>query len=184
MRRVTILVIIMTALVAFLALTAMAQEAKEEAKEEVKEEAKEEVQHDFVGAKKCKICHKAQFTSWSETGHATSFDKLTDEEKAKPECVTCHSSGNLAKDSSLMEGIQCEACHGAGGDYKSAKIMSKKKWAADPETYKKMAIDAGLVYPTEEDCKSCHKKEGNPNFKEFDFAKMKGKVHTMSEEGK
>ncbi|MCK4543402.1 MAG: hypothetical protein KAU17_14310 [Spirochaetales bacterium] len=42
MRRVTILVIIMTALVAFLALTAMAQEAKEEAKEELGVDEKSE----------------------------------------------------------------------------------------------------------------------------------------------
>jgi len=166
----------MTALVAFLGLTAVAQEGEKAAKEEVK--------HDFVGAAKCKVCHKAQFTAWSETPHAKSYDKLSDEEKAKPECVTCHSSGKLTADGTLMEGIQCEACHGAGGDYKSAKIMSKKGWAADPEGSKKAAIEAGLIYPTEENCKTCHKKEGNPNFKEFDFATMKGKVHpVVAEEG-
>ena len=27
---------------------------------------------------------------------------------------------------------------------------------------------------------NCHKKEGNPNFKELDFAKSKGLVHKMS----
>lgn len=177
MRRVTILVIIMTALVAFLALTTMAQEAAKPAKEEVK--------HDFVGVDKCKVCHKAQFTAWSATGHAASFGKLSVEEKAKPECVVCHTTGKLAVDDSLLEGVQCEACHGAGGDYKSAKIMNKKKWADDPATQKAMAIDAGLIYPVEEDCKKCHKKEGNPNFKEFDFATMKGKVHpVVVEEGK
>ena len=173
MRRVTILVIIMTALVAFLGLTAMAEETK-----------KEEVKHDFVGHKKCKTCHKDVYAAWEATGHASGFSKLSDEEKAKPECVGCHTTGKLTKDGSLMENVQCEACHGAGGSYKSAKIMSKKKWAADPETHKKMAIEAGLIYPTEEDCKKCHRKEGNPNFKEFDFATMKDKVHPVKAEEK
>jgi len=45
--------------------------------------------------------------------------------------------------------------------------MSKKKWAADPEAHKKMAIDAGLIYATEETCTRCHQEEGNKNFKPF-----------------
>jgi len=41
----------------------------------------------------------------------------------------------------------------------------------------KLAVEAGLVTPTEETCKKCHTKEGNANFKAFDFAKSKDKVH-------
>ncbi|MDF1546047.1 MAG: multiheme c-type cytochrome [bacterium] len=144
----------------------------------------EEATHAYVGAKKCKTCHKAQFASWSETGHATAFDVLSDEEKTKEECVGCHITGKLA-DETVLEGVQCEACHGPGKDYKSPKIMSKKKWAADPDAHKKMAIEAGLVYPIEENCVKCHTKEGNANFKEFNFEEAKGKVHpVMAEEGK
>ena len=57
--------------------------------------------------------------------------------------------------------------------------MNKKKWAADPETYQKKAVEAGLIYPKEENCKRCHKKEGNPNFKKFDFTRWKPLVHVM-----
>ena len=143
------------------------------------EEGKEEKPaHEYVGANKCKMCHKAQFDSWSETGHAKAFDKLSDEEKAKPECVGCHITGTMA-DGTVINNVECEACHGPGADYKSPKIMSKKKWAEDPEGYKKMAMDAGLIYPTEENCKKCHKAEGNENFKPLDFEKSKGLVHTM-----
>lgn len=141
--------------------------------------AAKEKKHEYVGAKKCKICHKVQHKSWSETPHAKAFDLLSDEEKKKDECIACHSTGTTAK-GVFLEGIQCEACHGPGSHYKSAKIMSKKKWKTDPEKYLAMAIKAGLNIPTEETCKQCHQKEGNPNFKPFDFAKRKHLVHTIT----
>lgn len=137
--------------------------------------------HAYVGAKKCKTCHKANFKSWLETPHAKAFDVLSDEEKTKKECVGCHITGALA-DGTTLEGIQCEACHGPGKDYKSTKIMSKKKWKADPEKHMKMALEAGLIIPTEETCKKCHIKEGNANFKEFKFAERVKLVHPALEE--
>ena len=167
MRKVSILILMITALLAGTVL------AEGEAKAEKKA-------HEFVGVKKCKTCHKPQFKAWGETAHAKAFDVLSDEEKTKPECTSCHTSGIDAK-GVVLEGVQCEACHGGGKDYKSAKIMSKKKWKADPDTHKKMAVDAGLVYPTEETCVRCHTKEGNPNFKPFDFAKSKDLVHPVPE---
>ena len=140
--------------------------------------ADEKAKPDYVGAKKCKTCHKDQHKSWLETKHAKAFDVLSDEEKTKKECVICHITCKTAK-GEVLEGVQCEACHGPGSEYKSLKIMNKKKWAADPETYQKKAIEAGLIYSKEENCKRCHKKEGNPNFKKFDFAKRKPLVHVM-----
>lgn len=165
MRKLLTIIFVLAAFVAIIVVSATAEEA-----------AKDKPAHEYVGNKKCKMCHKAEFTAWEATSHAKAFDVLSDEEKAKPECVKCHITGVTAKDETI-EGVGCEACHGPGSDYKSAKIMSKKKWAADPETYKKMAIEAGLVYPTEETCVKCHTKEGNPNFKPFNFEEMKGKVH-------
>jgi len=136
--------------------------------------------HEYVGDAKCKMCHKDVHKAWSETGHAKAFEVLSAEEKKDAKCVGCHSTGKLA-DGTLLEGVQCEVCHGPGSDYKSAKIMSKTKWAADPETYKKMAIEAGLVYPDEKLCVNCHKAEGNANFKEFKFAERVGNVHKVVE---
>ncbi len=140
--------------------------------------AEGETSPEYVGVNKCKICHKPQFESWLETKHATAFDALSDEEKKKAECVGCHITAQV-DDTTILKGVQCEACHGPGSEYKSPKIMNKKKWAADPETYRKTAVGAGLVYPTEETCTRCHKKEGNPNFKPFDFAKRKHLVHAV-----
>ena len=167
MRKFSMLVLIIAALLASSAF------AEGEAKAE-------KAAHDYVGAAKCKMCHKAEFTAWSETGHAKAFDVLSDEEKKNPACISCHTTGTDAE-GVLIEGVQCEACHGAGADYKSAKIMNKKKWEADPDAHKKMAMDAGLVYPVEADCVRCHKKEGNPNFKEFKFEERKGLVHPVAE---
>jgi len=57
----------------------------------------------YVGADKCKICHKtekqgAQYTIWESTKHSKSYQALTlDETKAKvpdapenPDCLKCH----------------------------------------------------------------------------------------------
>lgn len=138
--------------------------------------------NEFVGAAKCKGCHKDVHAAWAETSHANAFAVLSAEEQKDAKCISCHITGTDAT-GVVLEGVQCEACHGAGSAYKSAKIMSKKKWEADPEGQKKLAIEAGLIYPTAEKCTTCHKKEGNPNFKEFDFEKSKGKVHAVAAEG-
>jgi len=179
MRKLMVIALLGLALMAFIAMVAVAQEAKEEAKKEATKAGNE-----LVGAEKCaKVCHKDQYNSWLETQHAKTFDVLSDEEKAKPECGgACHVTGKMA-DGTVLQGAQCEACHGAGSAYKSPKIMSKTKWKEDPAGYKKMAMDAGLVYPTAETCAKCHKEEGNPNFKPLDFEKSKGTVHPVAAEG-
>ena len=175
MRKIVILLSVLVALVAFFSLSLAEEAAKAETKE---------VKHDYVGATKCKGCHKAQFDAWSETPHAKAWDALSAEEQKKDECVTCHMTGTTAGETpEMLTGVQCEACHGPGADYKSPKIMSKKKWADDPDGQMKMAVEAGLVMPTAETCTRCHKKEGNPNFKPFEFDKMKDKVHPVKAEG-
>ena len=116
----------------------------------------------YVGVDKCKLCHKIQFDSWSKTKHAKAFDSLKPEEKAKKECIDCHvTAGN--KD---LAGVQCEACHGAGSDYKTLAIMKDKA----------KSVAAGLKIPAEKDCLVCHNKK-SPNFKGFNFADAVKKVH-------
>lgn len=160
MKKLTLTVILLMSLVALFALAANAGDDA----------------HAYVGAKKCKTCHKAEFKSWSETGHAKAWDLLSAEEQKDPKCNGCHMTGTTAKDV-VLTGVECEACHGAGADYKSAKIMSKKKWKADPEAQKKLALAAGLIMPDEKTCVKCHTKEGNPNFKEFKFEERAKLVH-------
>ncbi len=173
MRKFTFVAMLFLALLAFTALMVTAQEA---AKEEGKKEAPA---HNYVGPEKCKMCHKAEFTAWEQTPHAKAWDALKPEEQAKAECNVCHMTGKL-EDGTAINGVACEACHGPGSDYKSPKIMSKSKFTADKAAALKDAEAAGLVMPTAETCMRCHKKEGNPNFKPFDFEKMKGMVHPVA----
>lgn len=89
--------------------------------------------HPAVGTAKCKMCHKVEFDSWSKTKHAT----------AKP-------------------AVDCETCHGNGGDYWTMAVMK------DPAKRK----SAGLVEkPEKATCVAkCHK---TADFKDD----MLGRVH-------
>jgi len=171
MRKLSVVALALAAILLVAAVMASAEETKEAAK------------HEYVGPAKCKMCHKPEYTAWEATPHAKAFEALSAEEQKKEECVGCHITGTDAK-GEVITNVTCEACHGPGSDYKSPKIMSKKKFADDPEAALAAAKEAGLVIPTEETCMRCHKKEGNPNFKPFDFEKMKGKVHPVAAEGK
>lgn len=142
---------------------------------EEKAEKKDEVKHDYIGAKKCKMCHKKDgtFESWATTLHATAFDKLTDEQKADENFLKYYTTGTTAK-GKLLEGVQCEACHGPGADYKKKSIMEDRE----------KAIAHGLIIPTEETCKSCHNEKAVGTLaktaKEFDMSKMMEKgVHVL-----
>ena len=52
---------------------------------------------DYIGAAKCKICHKLQHQSWQEMKHAKAFDALKPEEQGKEECLKCHATGGKAE---------------------------------------------------------------------------------------
>jgi len=119
----------------------------------------------YRGVKKCKVCHYKIYKTWKETKHATAFDRLNEEEKKDPKCIECHTTN---KDTELP-GVHCEACHGPGSKFSSARIMNKKKFKANPELQERMAIEAGLVIvPDEKSCKQCHN-EKSPHYKGFDF---------------
>lgn len=134
--------------------------AEEPAETEAEAEAEADAPaHDYVGAKKCKICHKAEHDSWLNTGHAKAWDLLKADEKKNEECVGCHTTGVTAK-GEMLEGVQCEACHGPGADYRKTKIMKDKK----------LALENGMIEPTAEVCTTCHN-EKSPTFKGFDFDK-------------
>jgi len=124
--------------------------------------------NNFIGASKCKMCHKVQYASWAETPHAKAFDQLKPEEQSKAECLKCHATGESAE----MPGVQCEACHGAGSGYKSMKVMK------DAEASKA----AGLLAPDEAFCRSCHEGATHDQ-KPFDYAEaVKTGLHEFKAE--
>ena len=100
--------------------------------------------HEYAGADKCKMCHKVEYTSWETTAHAKATDvaKASTERKFSADCLKCHAT-NASED---FKGVQCEACHGPGNDYKKMSIMK------DLAT----AQANGLIIPTQETCNGCH----------------------------
>jgi len=114
-----------------------------------------EAQHSYVGAEKCKICHKVQYDSWLETKHAkaTETAKRSTKWKFDASCLSCHATNKDEK----LAGVQCEACHGPGSHYKAMSIMKDRQ----------KAIANGLVIPTQATCDSCH--DGEDHHKKVTF---------------
>lgn len=158
--------------------------------------------HTFIGAGKCKTCHKKpesgeQFPLWENSQHAQAFATLASEKsleiaKAKgienPQeadaCLKCHVTGHGAAAELLgtkydkTEGVTCESCHGAGGDY------YKKKTMVGVMTGEIDAASVGLMTPDEKTCVKCHNEE-SPTFEGFDFKEMSKKIaHPIPEEKK
>jgi hypothetical protein len=100
--------------------------------------------HEYVGAEKCKMCHKVQYASWEGTKHAKATDtaKAATEREFGADCLKCHAT-NASED---FAGVQCEACHGAGADFKKMSIMKDRD----------AAVANGLVIPTQATCDGCH----------------------------
>jgi hypothetical protein len=133
----------------------------------------ESVEHKFAGVNKCKRCHQKsaignQYAWWLENPHAKTFETLATDQAKKwateagvedpqtdERCVKCHSTAHGVPDKMVSRkfnrqaGVQCEACHGAGKDYRKKKVMIDRE----------LAISKGLVPQTEAVCLSCHNDE-------------------------
>jgi hypothetical protein len=71
------------------------------------------------------------------------------------------------------DGVSCESCHGAGGDYWTKQVMT------DITAKKIDGATVGLVKPDEATCKKCHNEE-SPTFAGFNFEEMSKKIaHPM-----
>jgi len=154
----------------------------------------------YVGAAQCKACHDKkgtvqQFSIWKDSKHAQAYEILgteqakkfaseaglkTDPQQAK-ECLECHVTGYggdsvlFAESFHAEDGVQCEACHGPGSDYKKLSVMSVSNYKKQPDVQHELALKAGLVIPDEGTCKSCHN-ERSPAYKGFDFTAYYEKI--------
>lgn len=172
-RMLALLVVVCTAAGALAFSVTAGQTEEEEAK----------AKHKYVGATYCKMCHNKaekgeQYNIWKKQRHGKAHETLlTDEAKAiaaekgvenpaeSPECTRCHVTGYDAPEELLgtkydkKEGVGCESCHGAGGDYSKMSVMKDEA----------KAREAGLLEPKEKVCKRCHNPD-SPTFKEFNFS--------------
>lgn len=121
--------------------------------------------HTYVGADKCKMCHKVEYNSWMETTHAkaTEAAKASTDRKFGPDCLKCHATNA----DEAMAGVQCEACHGPGSEYKKMNIMKDQA----------LAVENGLVIPCQATCDGCH--TGDDHAKKVSFAEQKGNVKAI-----
>jgi hypothetical protein len=132
--------------------------------------------HEYVGSKKCRMCHLKEFKSWEESKMAASFDHLKPGENAAEkeaagldpqkdytadaECLPCHTTGygkaggfvDIASTPDLA-GVGCEACHGPGGTYLQDGYMTLK----NKEYSKSELVAVGLVDTVQaSQCTGCH----------------------------
>ena len=158
--------------------------------------------HEFIGAIKCKMCHKKekkgfQYEIWVESAHSRAYKTLATHEAKElgekygvinpqndSKCLRCHATGHDAPLSlkgrrySISEGVGCESCHGAGGNYSKSIVMKRiRNGRIDPQS-------VGLIIPNEDTCRECHNAEDTIHVKEeFDFKKMWAKIaHPVPEE--
>ena len=152
-----------------------------------------QAEHAYIGATKCKTCHNTAkmgkiYDTWMASAHAKAYTDLAsdaakavakekgieDAQKADA-CLKCHVTGHGAKAEmlgekySVEEGVTCEGCHGAGGDYwKNTVMKALADGSQKPE-------EVGFLKAGEATCKKCHNEE-SPTFKGFDYAKMSAKI--------
>jgi hypothetical protein len=137
--------------------------------------ARAEPAHAYVGVKKCKNCHGKELYGdqvgvWrSNSIHANAYASLASEagiEAARRagiegspqqagECLKCHVTAYsvppllIKYEVPASDGVSCEACHGAGADFRKKSIMSDQD----------EAVAHGLVRQSAEVCVSCHNEE-------------------------
>jgi hypothetical protein len=133
-------------------------------------------EHEFIGSKKCKMCHMKEWKSWSTTKMAQTFEVLKPGERSEAKlaagldpdmdyttdvtCLPCHVTGYEAaggftdiESTPELAGVGCELCHGPGKDYIAPGTMTLK----NKEYKKSELLPLGLVdVVSEAQCVSCH----------------------------
>ena len=150
--------------------------------------------HKFVGVKGCRSCHGKeamgdQVSIWEDGPHANAMDSLDTglardwareaglgDPLEEPECIRCHTTG-YGQDELKTEtydddhGVSCEACHGAGSDYRDKDTMRDHD----------AAVAAGLVEAGEATCLECHNEE-SPAWSGFNYKKYFREIaHPLAE---
>jgi|WetSurMetagenome_2_1015567.scaffolds.fasta_scaffold50940_3 hypothetical protein len=135
----------------------------------------------YVGASKCKDCHRTdkqgkQYPIWEASLHAQAFNNLKTEgakqaaaaagitglPEQAPACLKCHASLYEKAAGISVEGVTCETCHGPGSLYRKLNVMMSRD----------ASVKNGLVVYASQDaikaqCMTCH---ADAHGKTLDFA--------------
>lgn len=152
----------------------------------------------YIGATKCKNCHKDdalgnQFAAWENGPHSKAFETLASDAAKKiaaergiedpqkaDECLRCHTTAFGADKKQIKRGfktelgVQCESCHGPGGDH------SKARFAAAMEENPVHVIEDGEIVslPPQETCLQCHNSD-SPTFEKFCYYERVAEVRHL-----
>jgi len=151
----------------------------------------------YIGAKKCKNCHSSEeggdaYGHWEKSKHHLAFETLgTDEAKASaakkgvagnpqeaPECLKCHVTAygedeKMTKSLKAEDGIECETCHGPGGDHMKARMTAAANEDTSPPAPGEMISNPGAAT-----CVKCHNEE-SPNYKPFCYKEFLTKIRHL-----
>ncbi len=118
----------------------------------------------YVGYKKCRGCHRGErrghvANKWEDSKHARAFEALDEKDRKNPVCLQCHTTGyGRIGNGGYLEGVQCEAGHGPGSEYKHGRIMNARRYKVNRAEQHKKAVGAGLWTPSVKTCRRCHRK--------------------------
>lgn len=155
---------------------------------------------EYISVYKCKACHMKQYKSWAETPMAKSFESLKPGVKAEAKkkagldpdkdythdtgCLGCHTTGygqpggfKSIEETPYMANVQCEGCHGPGGNYREVMKTNGEFKLGDIKA-------VGFVMPSEDEqgCLRCHGERSpfnekvDPKYK-FGFKERLERVH-------
>lgn len=114
----------------------------------------------YVGEQACASCHLAAHKTNLASAHMRAYATLVAKKSEfDPDCLRCHTVGYGARDGFLnlqrtakLAGIQCESCHGRGGDHVKATDAGLRRVS----TFRPV---------TPNTCVKCHDKENSENFR-------------------
>lgn len=91
--------------------------------------AQKVVDHDYIGADRCRSCHAEEYAAWQKSPHARAFEVLSPRDRADPRCLACHTL--VPEDLGAgLTGVQCESCHGPGRHYSIDYVMRDAELSA------------------------------------------------------
>ena len=109
----------------------------------------------YAGVESCAPCHRREYDDWSASLHAVAFATLQQRNRQFfADCVSCHTTGfgyesgfQIGDRSAVLEGVQCEVCHGPGSSHVSRPLGTN------------IRRDVGPRF-----CQQCHTQEMSPEF--------------------